>query len=88
MEEVTDFKELEKIGRAISSDVRNQIISLLKKENNVSLYRLSQLLNMQITSLKNHCRILADEGIVEMKREGKKYVIRLKKIPHVYIEEV
>ncbi len=42
----------------------------------------------QFANIQNHCRKLAEAGIIEMKKEGGRYVLKLKRIPYLYIEEV
>ena len=89
MREVTDFYELESIGRGISSAKRNKILSILKEKGELSIYELSKLMgDDKTTTVKNHCRVLADEGLIEIKRKGARWTVKLKRIPHVYIEEL
>ena len=91
MKEVEDPREIESIARGIGAEARIEIIRFLQKEKKpktlTEIYNHLKK-NWAFITLQNHCRILAEEGIVEMKKEGGRYVVRLKKVPHVYIEEV
>jgi|GEM_PF-3747099 len=89
MKEVSDEREVESIGRAIGARARWRIINLLKDGKTRSLSEVvKELKDWQFNVLQNHCLILYEEGIIDMWREGGRYLVKIKKIPHVFIEEV
>jgi len=89
MKEVSDEREVESIGRAIGARARWRIINLLKDGKTRSLSEVvKELKDWQFNVLQNHCLILHEEGIIDMWREGGRYLVKIKKIPHVFIEEV
>ncbi len=86
---VEDETEIESIGRAIGARARWRIINLLKDGKSRSLSEIvKELKDWQFQVIQNHCKILAEEGVIDMWREGGRWMVKLKKIPHVYIEEV
>ncbi len=90
MEEIKDPDVISGIARGLGSPARVKIIKFLSGEGQKTLTEIYNHLKDEYVfqTLQNHCRVLAEEGIVEMKREKGRYVVRLKKIPHVFIEEV
>ncbi|GCC11829.1 hypothetical protein IPdc08_01892 [archaeon] len=89
MHEITDESKLASIGRAIGAVARNLIIKKLKGRGWVPLADLTkELVNYQYTVIKNHCKILSEEGFIELKTDNDRYIVRLIRVPNVYIEEV
>ena len=89
MKKIEDIKTLELIADAISVETRIRIIEVLKKQKEMTLSELAKRIpDHQFATIQNHCRKLTESGIVEMKKEGGRYVVRLKKIPYLYIEEI
>ncbi len=91
MRRVTDLDEIESIARGIGASARVEIIKFLQKER--SPKTLTQIANhlkdrWSFVTLQNHCRILAEENIVEMKKVKGRYEVKLLKIPSIFIEEI
>jgi hypothetical protein len=95
MKEVSDESQIESIGRAIGARARWRIINVLKEKKQMTLSQLvKELKEWQFQVIHNHCRILQEEEIIDMWKEKGGYgererlVVKLKRIPHIYIEEV
>ena len=86
---VEEETEIESIGRAIGARARWRIINLLKDGKIRSLSEVvKELKEWQFQVIQNHCKILAEEKIIDMWREGGRYLVKIKRIPQVYVKEV
>lgn len=91
MKKIGDPSEIEKICRALSSATRVRIIDfLVKAKEPVTLTQIHKFFNdeFRFITIQNHCKKLQEAGIVDIWREGGRYLVKIKRIPHVYIEEL
>ncbi|MEK9186215.1 MAG: winged helix-turn-helix domain-containing protein [Patescibacteria group bacterium] len=64
------FKDLEKIVRGFSNHRRIEILTLLDKRPELSLWEISELLNINFKTASEHVRRLAITGLVWKRNEG------------------
>lgn len=65
------FKDLEKIARGFSNHRRIEILNLLHKKPNLSVFEISDELNTNFKTISEHVRRLAIADLVLKSNDGK-----------------
>lgn len=100
MKEITELRKIEEAGKALSSISRVVILRILIEhpDKKLPLVELHKKLNeffkkeykksISFTTVQDHCLLLVRAGFVQMDKELNKTIVKLKKIPKIYIEEI
>ena len=70
MKEITDFQEIYQFCKAVASPIREQIIELLTKTDNMNLQDIAKALNVTNGALTTHIRMLNEAGIIHIENEN------------------
>ena len=76
----------EKLARAIRSKVRRDILHLLYKNNEISVHKIAETLNITESSASKHLKLLYDLGFVDFKNKPpeKFYFLKIKEIKDLF----
>lgn len=66
MKEYTDYGDIYKFCKAVASPIREQIIELLTKTENMNLQDIAKALNVTNGALTTHIRLLHEAGIINI----------------------
>ena len=65
------YKKIEKVVKGFANHRRIQVLELLNKNPNLSVYDISRNLNVNFVTIADHIRKLYDAGLVEKKYKGR-----------------